>query len=68
MLDSRLQVFYAIAKRMSCTKADDDELYITQPTLTKHIRAPEYRYKSTLFEHNSNKRILLTPASGVPLC
>lgn len=66
MLDFRLQVFYAVAKRLNFTKASA-ELYISQPAVTKHIKELEAEYKTTLFERSGNKKILLTPAGELLL-
>lgn len=60
MFDFRLQVFYTVANRLSFTKAAE-ELYITQPAVTKHIHELEAHFKLQLFERNGNK-IQLTPA------
>jgi DNA-binding transcriptional LysR family regulator len=60
MFDFRLQVFYTVARRLSFTKAAE-ELYITQPAVTRHIHELESHFKLKLFERNGNK-ILLTPA------
>ena len=40
MQNFRLQVFYSVAKNLSFTKASQ-ELYITQPAITKHIKELE---------------------------
>ena len=64
MFDFRLQVFYTVAKRLSFTKAAE-ELYITQPAVTKHIHELENHFKLRLFERNGNK-ISLT-AAGITL-
>jgi DNA-binding transcriptional LysR family regulator len=60
MFDFRLQVFHTVAKRLSFTKAAE-ELFITQPAVTKHIREIEHQYKVQLFERNGN-HISLTNA------
>lgn len=60
MFDFRFRVFYTVAKRLSFTKAAE-ELYITQPAVTKHIRELESHFKLKLFERNGNK-ISLTAA------
>lgn len=60
MFDFRLQVFHAVAKRLNFTKAAE-ELYITQPAVTKHIHEIENHFKIKLFERNETK-IKLTPA------
>ena len=65
MSDFRLEVFQAVAKRLSFTKAAQ-ELFITQPAVTKHIRELEEQYKAKLFERNGNK-IALTRAGDILL-
>jgi len=60
MADFRLKVFYTVAKRLSFTKAAD-ELFISQPAITKHIHELEDEYKAKLFERKGN-RISLTQA------
>jgi LysR family transcriptional regulator, transcriptional activator of the cysJI operon len=65
MFDFRLQVFYAVARRLSFTKAGE-ELFITQPAVTKHIHELEIHFKQKLFERNGNK-ITLTPAGAALL-
>lgn len=63
MSDFRLEVFYNVAKRLSFTKAAQ-ELFISQPAVTKHIRELEEKYQSRLFERNGNK-IELTSAGHI---
>lgn len=41
--DFRLKVFRAVAERLSFTRAAD-ELFITQPAVTKHINELEKHY------------------------
>ncbi len=60
MFDFRLKVFHTVASRLNFTKAAE-ELYITQPAVTKHIREIENHFKVKLFERNGTK-IKLTPA------
>ncbi len=60
MFDFRLQVFHAVAKRLNFTKAAE-ELFITQPAVTKHIHEIENHFKVKLFDRNGTK-IKLTPA------
>ena len=60
MADFRLQVFYTAAKNLSFTKAAQ-ELYISQPAVTRHINALEEQYQVLLFERQGNK-VELTPA------
>jgi LysR family transcriptional regulator, transcriptional activator of the cysJI operon len=64
MFDFRLKVFYTVARRLNFTKAAE-ELYITQPAVTKHIHEIETYYKIQLFHRNGTK-IKLTPA-GIAL-
>ena len=65
MFDFRLKVFYTVARRLNFTKAAE-ELFITQPAVTKHIHEIESYYKTQLFERNGT-RIKLTPAGAVLL-
>jgi DNA-binding transcriptional LysR family regulator len=60
MFDFRLKVFHAVATRLNFTKAAE-ELYITQPAVTKHIQEIEHHFKIKLFDRNGT-RIKLTPA------
>ena len=60
MFDFRLQVFNTVAKRLNFTKAAE-ELFITQPAVTKHVKEIENHFKVKLFERNGSK-IKLTPA------
>lgn len=54
MFDFRLQVFNTVAKRLNFTKAAN-ELFITQPAVTKHIQEIENHFKVKLFERNGTK-------------
>lgn len=65
MADFRLTVFYTVAKRLSFSRAAE-ELYISQPAVTKHIRELEQQYNNKLFDRKGNK-IGLTPAGQVLL-
>lgn len=65
MFDFRLKVFYTAAKRLSSTRAAE-ELYITQPAVTKHIHEIEGYYKTKLFDRRGT-RIRLTPAGDLLL-
>ncbi len=60
MHDFRLKVFVSVARNLSFTKASQ-ELFITQPAITKHIQELENFYKAPLFERMGNK-ISLTSA------
>ncbi len=58
MFHFRLKVFHTVAKRLNFTKAAS-ELYISQPAVTKHIKAIETHYQCRLFTRIGN-RIQLT--------
>lgn len=66
MFDFRLHVFHVVARRRSFTRAAE-ELFITQPAVTKHIRELESHFKLSLFERSGNRKIRLTPAGEVLL-
>lgn len=61
MFDFRLKVFYTVARRLNFTKAAE-ELYITQPAVTKHIRELEGYFKTSLIERSGNRKVSLTTA------
>ncbi|WP_027377641.1 LysR substrate-binding domain-containing protein [Kaistella palustris] len=61
MFDYRLKVFYTVALRLSFTKAAE-ELSISQPAVTRHIREIENQLATKLFDRNGTT-IQLT-ASG----
>ena len=65
MNDFRLKVFQSVARNLSFTKAAQ-ELYISQPAITKHIQELEVAFHTRLFERQGN-RILLTDAGQVLL-
>ncbi|GAB2770161.1 DNA-binding transcriptional LysR family regulator [Hymenobacter luteus] len=65
MPDFRLRVFQSVARHLSFTKAAQ-ELYITQPAITKHIRELERTYGQRLFERRGN-RVSLTQAGTLLL-
>lgn len=65
MFDFRLKVFHTVAKRLNLTKAAE-ELFITQPAVTKHIHEIENYYKCKLFTRNGTK-IKLTSAGLILL-
>lgn len=56
----REEVFLAVAENLSFSKAAND-LFISQPAVTKHIKELEKKYKTSLFERKGNK-IFLTKA------
>ncbi len=59
-MDYRDKVFIAVAENMSFSKAAE-ELFISQPAVTKHIKELETKLNITLFERKGN-RIYLTHA------
>lgn len=63
--DFRLKVFCSVAKNLSFTKASQ-ELFVSQPAITKHIQELESLYQVRLFERLGNK-ITLTPAGKLLL-
>ncbi|MCU0896047.1 MAG: LysR family transcriptional regulator [Burkholderiales bacterium] len=65
MADRRLQVFHAVAKQMSFTKAAD-VLFMTQPAVTFQIKQLEEHFNTRLFERGHG-RIALTPAGELVL-
>ena len=65
MNDFRLKVFRSVAKNLSFTKAAQ-ELFISQPAITKHIQELETEFSVQLFERQGN-RIKLTPAGQLML-
>ena len=65
MSDFRLKVFQSVAKNLSFTKASQ-ELYISQPAISKHIQELEAYYQTRLFDRQGNK-ISLTEAGKLLL-
>lgn len=65
MADRRLQVFHAVAKHLSFTKAAE-ALFMTQPAVTFQIKQLEDQYNTRLFERGHG-RICLTPAGETVL-
>lgn len=63
MADRRLQVFHAVAKQMSFTKAAE-ALFMTQPAVTFQIKQLEETYNTRLFERGHG-RVALTPAGEI---
>lgn len=60
MSDFRLKVFLSVATHLSFTKASQ-ELYISQPAISKHIKELESVFQTQLFERMGNS-IALTSA------
>lgn len=54
MSDFRLRVFRAVAKNLSFTKASQ-ELFISQPAITKHVQELETAYRTCLFDRQGSK-------------
>ena len=65
MADRRLQVFHAVAKHLSFTKAAE-ALFMTQPAVTFQVKQLEEHFNTRLFERGHG-RIALTPAGQVAL-
>lgn len=63
MFDYRLKVFYTTASRLSFTKAAE-ELYISQPAVTKHIKEIESQLNTKLFDRKGTS-IQLTPSGKI---
>lgn len=63
MADRRLQVFQAVARHLSFTKAAET-LHMTQPAVTFQIKQLEEQFNTRLFErgHGQGSRIQLTSA------
>ena len=62
MSDFRLKVFQSVAKNLSFTKASQ-ELFVSQPAITKHIQELETYYQARLFERQGSKISLTLGAS-----
>jgi len=65
MIDIRLKVFRSVALNLSFTKAAQ-ELFISQPAISKHIQELESEFHTRLFDRMGNK-ILLTHAGQLLL-
>lgn len=65
MLDFRMETFLSVCRHMNFTAASE-ELHITQPAVSQHIRFLEKYYGHPLF-FRDGKRISLTPAGQVLL-
>ena len=63
MLSTRHEIFMEVASNMSFSKASRI-LFISQPAISKHIKALEDHYKQTLFERKGNN-IKLTAAGEI---
>lgn len=65
MFDFRLKVFLTVARRLNFTRAAE-ELFISQPAVTNHIKELENRFNLVLFDRNGSK-VILSPAGKVLL-
>ncbi|MCI1647064.1 MAG: LysR substrate-binding domain-containing protein [Bacteroides sp.] len=65
MSDFRLKVFQSVANNLSFTKASQ-ELFISQPAITKHVQELETEYQTRLFERQGGK-ISLTKSGSLLL-
>ena len=63
IFDFRLKVFFTVSQKLSFTKAAQ-ELFITQPAVTKHIKELEEQLSVALFTRNGNN-ISLTSAGQI---
>jgi DNA-binding transcriptional LysR family regulator len=63
--DFRLKVFRSVAKNLSFTKASQ-ELFVSQPAITKHIQELEAAYQTRLFDRQGS-RISLTESGNLLL-
>lgn len=53
MLSTRHEIFIEVATNLSFSKASEI-IFISQPAISKHMKALETFYKTTLFERNGN--------------
>jgi DNA-binding transcriptional LysR family regulator len=65
MADRRLQVFHAVAKHLSFTRAAET-LFMTQPAVTFQVKQLEEHLNTRLFDR-AQGRISLTPAGEIAL-
>lgn len=65
MLDVKIETFLAVCRNMSFTKAAN-ELFITQPAVSQHIKYLEHHYGTKLFSY-SGRKLSLTE-QGALLC
>lgn len=63
-MDYRDKVFMSVAENLSFSKAAD-ELFISQPAVTRHIKELEDRYHTNLFERKGNKIYLTTAGKKI---
>jgi len=63
-MEFRDKLFISVAENLSFSKAADD-MNISQPAVTRHIRELEERYHISLFERKGNKIYLTKPGEKV---
>ena len=63
MFDIKLKIFFTVASRLNFSKAAE-ELHITQPAVTRHIKQIEAHFKQQLFDRKGNS-IELTKAGSL---
>ena len=63
VFDFRLKVFYTVALKLSYTKAAN-ELFISQPAVTKHINELEQQLQTRLFNRKGSS-ISITPSGEI---
>ncbi len=63
-MDYRDEVFIAVAENLNFSKAAE-ELFISQPAVTKHIKELESKLETALFERKGNKVYLTKPGKLV---
>ena len=63
-MEFRDKLFISVAENLSFSKAAN-EMNISQPAVTRHIRELEERYNTTLFERKGNKIYLNKPGEKV---
>ncbi|MGU3377410.1 LysR substrate-binding domain-containing protein [Chryseobacterium sp. M5A1_1a] len=63
MFDYRLKVFHTVASRLSFTRASE-ELHISQPAVTKHIKEIEVQLETKLFDRKGTS-IQLTQSGKI---
>jgi DNA-binding transcriptional LysR family regulator len=65
MLDFRLKVFYTVARTLNFNRAAE-QLNISQPAVTRHIKELEENYRTSFFDR-TKRQIALTKAGEVLL-
>ena len=63
--DFRLKVFETVARRLNFTRAAE-ELFITQPAVTRHIKELERLLDARLFKREGRGIALTAPAGPFP--